>query len=25
LRPEATAADVVWELSQLFGEDARVQ
>lgn len=25
LRPDAIAADVVWELSQLFGSDARVQ
>ena len=25
LRPEATAADVLWELSQLFGSDVRVQ
>ena len=25
LRPEATAADVLWELSQLFGSDARMQ
>lgn len=25
LKPEATAADVLWELSQLFGSNARVQ